>query len=111
MRCVKILLLKGGRRDATNNRGQKPIDAIRQGRFENEMMQDLRPPSFWKCFMISVPLAKMEKEWSTVIFFITMFSLMLLGSVIFVYPLMSVSSRPVLWTLDIILVVLTSTFY
>lgn len=108
---MKILLLKGAERQLRNTRGNIPIELIDGNECRDELMRDLRPPTFWKCFMLSVPLTKMRKEWSTLIYFIIFMVFLQFWFIMLFYPLMIDSSRAGIWTVDLILITFMLIFY
>ena len=110
-RWAKILLLKGANREARNNQNQLPVEMVQEWEAKDELVNDLRQPSYLKCLMLSVPLTKINKEWSTVVYFIIAIFLMQGGFVLLIYPLIHSKIKYFFWTVDICLFMCTMSCY
>ena len=86
-RCVKILLLKGSKRENENKNGQKAIDLVKNGYMKGELLSILKDTSYCTCMMLKVPLTKVERSPSTLVFFLFLLTFVVAGSVLFIYPL------------------------
>ena len=86
-RWVKILLIKGAKRDIKNNDGSTPRNLIKLGDMENELHSILKDQKYWTWLMIKVPLAKIDRNEKTVIFFIFLFIFMNAISWLFILPI------------------------
>ena len=86
---MRILLLKGAKRDIMNLKKEKPIDKIPVGSPKAEELRQILISkfSFWTCMNIKTPLKKITRnEWTSAFFFVEFIVVMLLTGV-FILPL------------------------
>lgn len=89
-RSIKELLIKGADRDARESSGLLPIDLAEQ--IENdgkkqELIEILKKPrNMIPCCHFRIPLIKIERNFNTVILFLTLMLSTFFGNMIFVYP-------------------------
>ena len=69
LRWVKILLMRGADRNMVNDSKMRPIDLVQSGDMHDDLITILKNPNFWTCFMVTLPLTKINKSWKTAIFF------------------------------------------
>lgn len=85
-RWVKILLLKGAQRNLANNRGETPRDLVKDGDMAPELHQILKEPSYLTCLMLKVPLAKIERNERTAVFFVFLYLVLNTITGLFIIP-------------------------
>lgn len=87
-RCVKILLLKGAKRNLENSAGELPRDVVREGNMKAELLTILKDQKYCACMMLKVPLTKIERNERTVVFFLLLFVFLNAATWLYVIPLL-----------------------
>ena len=75
-RWVKILLLKGAKRELKNNQGQIPQELVKPGEMHDELNEVLKKQKYWSWLMLKVPYTKINRNEKTAIFFLFLYVLM-----------------------------------
>lgn len=92
-RPVRALLLKGAKRSAVNNEGQRSIELVRESLPENmkaELIQMLEEPKYIECFMVKTPMVKLRRNHKTQMLFITLFIVLVCAQIFIIVPSKSI---------------------
>jgi palmitoyltransferase ZDHHC13/17 len=85
-RWVKILLLKGSKRNLENNRGESARDLVKPGEMHDELHSILKEQRYCTWLMLKVPLAKIDRNERTAVFFFVLYLIMNAASVLYIIP-------------------------